>query len=352
MSLNLYSRKNPYMAKIQKRYRLNSPLSSKDVYHLTLDLRGSGIEYSPGDALGVIPFNDFETIERVLSHFKFKDEKEREEAKEILKHKDIRVSYGLAEEFQSITENSDNGDNIDIMEILKRARGKIDFENFISLLRPITPRLYSIASSPIDKPEEIDLTIAVEKYTIGGKEYGGLCTNFLLDGKIKIGDKVPIFLHKNSSFRLPEKSCDIIMVGPGTGIAPFRSFIKERQLTKDCGRNWLFFGSRTRDHDFYYKEELLQWEEEGHLQLDTAFSREGKEKFHVQDRMMEKSYEIWKWIENGSYIYICGDASRMAKAVDNALKIILVDEGSMTLEEADFFMRSLKKEGRYCRDVY
>jgi sulfite reductase (NADPH) flavoprotein alpha-component len=226
-------------------------------------------------------------------------------------------------------------------------------EKIVSLLRKLTPRLYSIASSIAANPEEVHLTIGAVRYTAHGRERKGVCS-VLVAERLQEGDTLPVFIQANKHFHLPESGDkDIIMVGPGTGIAPFRSFIQERAVTEATGRSWLFFGDQHEKSDFLYQDELDQFQKDGVLtRLVTAFSRDTEKKVYVQDRMLENSKELFEWLENGAYFYVCGDKQYMAKDVHNALISVIEKEGAMTSEEAEAYLNEIRKQGRYQRDVY
>jgi sulfite reductase (NADPH) flavoprotein alpha-component len=220
------------------------------------------------------------------------------------------------------------------------------------VLRKLQPRLYSIASSPKAFPEDIHLTVAVVRYELHGRKRQGVCSTYLAD-RVN-GGTMPVFIHSAKHFRQPEDpSVPVIMVGPGTGIAPFRAFLQEREVLGAPGKTWLFFGDRNRATDFLYEEEINAWRGKGVLhRLDTAFSRDQPEKIYVQQRMMENAAELWRWLEDGSYFYVCGDASRMAKDVDEALHRIVEQAGGKSKEEAAAYVEELKKTKRYRKDVY
>jgi sulfite reductase (NADPH) flavoprotein alpha-component len=224
-------------------------------------------------------------------------------------------------------------------------------QDFVGLLRPMPPRLYSIASSLSAHAEEVHLTVAVVRYEGNGRKRKGVCSSYLAE---RVGDTIPCYLHPNKNFKLPEdSSTPIIMVGPGTGIAPFRAFIEERQVTGAKGKNWLFFGDRSQNTDYLYGSEWESYQKDGILnELDLAWSRDQQEKVYVQHKMLEKKAELWSWLQNGAVFYVCGDASRMAKDVDQALRTVAQDEGSMNEEEAATWIKSLQKERRYLKDVY
>jgi sulfite reductase (NADPH) flavoprotein alpha-component len=226
-------------------------------------------------------------------------------------------------------------------------------QEIVSLLRKMPPRLYSIASSIAAHPEEVHLTIGAVRYTSHGRDREGVAS-VLVAERLQEGDTIPVFVQPNKHFHLPESSdTDIIMVGPGTGIAPFRSFIEERAVNKTSGRTWLFFGDQHAATDFLYQDELEQYQNDGVLtKIDTAFSRDTEKKVYVQHKMLENSKELFEWISNGAYFYVCGDKQRMAKDVHNALIDVIEQEGSMTREDAEAHLTGMQKQGRYLRDVY
>ena len=224
-------------------------------------------------------------------------------------------------------------------------------DSFVGLLRSMPPRLYSIASSLSAHSEEVHLTVAVVRYDGHGRKRKGVCSSYLAE---RVGEKIPCYLHPNKNFKLPEdSSTPIIMVGPGTGIAPFRAFIEERQATGAQGRNWLFFGDRSQKTDYLYGEEWESYQKDGILnELDLAWSRDQAEKVYVQHKMLEKKADLWSWLQEGAIFYVCGDASRMAKDVDQALRTIAMEKGSMSEDDAGAWVKGLQKERRYLKDVY
>ena len=234
---------------------------------------------------------------------------------------------------------------------LEYPQSGISAQEFVNLLRPMPPRLYSIASSLSAHEQEVHLTVAVVRYEGNGRKRKGVCSSYLAE---RVGDTVPCYLHPNKNFKLPEdSSTPIIMVGPGTGIAPFRAFIEERKATGATGKNWLFFGDRSQKTDYLYGNEWEAYQKDGVLhELDLAWSRDQAEKVYVQHKMLEKKAELWSWLQDGAVFYVCGDASRMAKDVDQALRTIAQEEGSMGEDDAASWVKSLMKERRYLKDVY
>jgi sulfite reductase (NADPH) flavoprotein alpha-component len=246
-------------------------------------------------------------------------------------------------------------DGVDVLDFL-REHPEVVFgaEEFVATLRKLQPRLYSIASSPRVTPETIHLTVAAVRYRLRGRARKGVASTFLAD-RLEVGETIPVFLHSAKGFRMPEDpSAPMIMVGPGTGVAPFRAFLQDREASGAPGKSWLFFGDQRRATDFLYGDEFEKMAASGLLaRLDTAFSRDQEEKVYVQHRMLEHGAELWKWIaEEGAYFYVCGDAKRMAKDVDAALKRIAIERGGLSEEEATEFLDGMKRAKRYRRDVY
>ena len=226
-------------------------------------------------------------------------------------------------------------------------------DEFIDSLKKLQPRLYSIASSLKAHPDEVHLCVAVVRYEKDGVRHQGVASTFLAD-RLAIGDTAGVFIHTAKHFRVPANGdTSIIMIGPGTGIAPFRAFLEERQVTGAKGKNWLFFGDQKLDHDFLYRDEIQAWVKDGHLtRLNTAFSRDQEKKIYVQNRMLDAAAELWQWLEEGAHFYVCGDASRMAKDVDAALHQVIATHGGKSAEDAVAYVAEMKKSKRYARDVY
>jgi sulfite reductase (NADPH) flavoprotein alpha-component len=226
-------------------------------------------------------------------------------------------------------------------------------EELVNLLPKLSPRLYSISSSPLAHTGQIHTTVAVVRYNAHDRERGGVCSTLFAD-RASISDRLPLYIQPNKRFRLPsDADAPMIMIGPGTGIAPFRGFLHERRAVGSKGKNWLFFGERSAETDFLYREELESMQADGHLtRLDTAFSRDQESKVYVQDRMVEQSAQFWSWLQDGASVYVCGDASRMAKDVHAALQTIVEKQGNMSSSAAEEYVQSLKEQHRYHRDVY
>lgn len=369
----VYDKKNPYEAEVFEKVVLNGTGTAKETLHIELSLEGSGLTYEPGDALGIYPENRDADIEAVLAatgltaNAKLGDKTLAEALKSdfdvttlspaiamkyngIVGNKDLQVL--LDEEGRATLKKWIDGRQlVDLLETYPHKDWNAD--TFTGILRKLNPRLYSIASSIKAHEDQVDLTIAAVRYDTHGKDRIGVCSCYIADD-VNVGDKVKVFFHTNKNFRLPENNdTPVIMVGPGTGIAPFRAFIEERAATEAKGKNWLFFGDQHFSYDFLYQLEWLDHLEDGNLtELTTAFSRDQKEKIYVQHRLLEQGEEIWKWLEDGAHFYVCGDASKMAKDVHQALMDIAVEHGGKTPEDAKAYVAALKKEKRYQRDVY
>jgi sulfite reductase (NADPH) flavoprotein alpha-component len=372
-----FGKKNPFPSPLLNSYDLNKEGSARETYHIELSLKDSGLEYQTGDALGVLSHNPAQVVDEMLPllPFNVKDVVPLPGGSEVPLREALITSYDIRSLNKKLlkgwSERSgspfllalvESGSREEIEEycwgrelidlINDHPADFADGEEFVSVLKKLQPRLYSIASSPNAHPGEVHLTVAIVRYSSHGRDRGGVCSTYLSD---RVGDVCSgVFVHNNKAFRPPEDlSKDIIMVGPGTGIAPFRAFIEEREFSKASGRNWLFFGNPCRATDFIYEDEINAWVENGTLtKLDLAFSRDQENKIYVQDRMLEAGAELWDWLKGGGYFYVCGDASRMAKDVDKALQTILKTHGGLSDEEVVDYLKKLKKEKRYARDVY
>jgi sulfite reductase (NADPH) flavoprotein alpha-component len=372
-----YDRNHPFPARLLKCSPLNKPESMKDTRFVSLDLKGSGLTYKVGDALGIFPENDPEMVDWIIEAL---DTTGAEEViapdgpkvslyEALLKHYSLgRPSDLMFELLINRAANSDEAsalkellanDNVsegdEILDLLRRfpsARPSPD--EFVTALNLLQPRLYSISSSLKAHPDEVHLTVGVVRYCNSrGRQCKGVCSTFFAD-RIRPGQKTKVFVHASHGFGVPANGdVPMIMVGPGTGIAPFRAFLEERKATGAMGKNWLFFGDQQRASDFLFEMEMECYRREGLLsRLDLAFSRDQNEKIYVQHRMLENAAEIWKWLQDGAYFYVCGDAKRMACDVDNALKQIAMQQGGLSPEAAKSYLSDLSKSKRYQRDVY
>ncbi len=371
-----YSKKNPFPSAILRNFNLNGP-GEKATHHVELSLEGSGLDYEVGDALGVYPRNPEPVVDEILANLPFKtgvevplpDGGEAPLREALISAYDIgTLNKSLIQKWQarsgspflrSLVQADDKKawddfcwgrDLIDL--VVDHPADFTDAEDFVAVLKKLQPRLYSIASSPKAHPGEVHLCVGIVRYDSHGRKRGGTCSTFLAD-RVE-GLKPGVFVHTNKAFRLPENGdTPVIMVGPGTGIAPFRAFLEERKAIGAKGANWLFFGNPHQATDFLYEEELAAFQREGTLQrLDLAWSRDQKEKVYVQNLMLRHGAELWKWLQDGAAFYVCGDASRMAKDVDAALHRIAEEHGGLAAEDAAAFVSQLKKDKRYLRDVY
>ncbi|MDZ4702433.1 MAG: assimilatory sulfite reductase (NADPH) flavoprotein subunit [Saprospiraceae bacterium] len=374
-----FNRKNPYHAPVLEKIRLNGRGSAKETYHIELGLEGSGLVYEPGDSLGILAHNSDRLVEQVLAAAKFSGAEQVEYAGKaaslasILKtHKELSVlnrnvldQYAEKaghENLKAITTDHERlkkylwGRNAG--DLLREFPATLTPQQLTDILRNIAPRLYSIASSLAAHPDEVHLTVSALRYEFGRTNREGLASTFLAD-RVDVGDHVEVFVERNEYFKLPaDDSADIIMVGPGTGVAPFRAFVEERNELRDSGspkqgRNWLFFGNPNFTTDFLYQREWLQYLKTGALdRLDVAFSRDQQEKIYVQHRLLEKGRQLFERIENGAYCYVCGDKNRMAADVQQAFLQIIARESGKGEAFAAEYLSNLKKQRRYLEDVY
>jgi sulfite reductase (NADPH) flavoprotein alpha-component len=367
------SRECPVKAVFLSRTRLNKPGSEKETWHIEFDLTGSGIEFAVGDAFGVFPTNDLALVEAVLSaldappNFPIGGRALRDvlidgvslgAAPDRLFQLFSYITGGerrqKAKAFAAGEDPDGDAATLDVLAAIKKFPGvRPDPEAFVESLDPLQPRLYSIACSPRIDPNRMALCVDAVRYPIDGRIRLGAASTFLGE-RVRLGDKVKVYVQKAQHFGLPaDPTAPIIMIGPGTGIAPFRAFLYERMASKAAGRTWLFFGHQRRDCDFFYEDELTGMKAVGALtRLSLAWSRDGSEKFYVQDRMRQLGRELWAWLADGAHIYVCGDAKRMAKDVERAWVDIVAAHGARTTDEAIAFLANLKKSGRYQQDVY
>lgn len=366
-----YSRSRPYASLLLTSRNLNGAGSTKQVHHVEFDLADSGLTYEAGDALGVVPHNCPALVADILACLGC-DGEEAVTAPDgtgtslrraLTEHYDlgkptaellalfpatVPASQVTAASPQLATPHH----VIDVL--LARTDLKPAPTDFVRTLKKIQPRLYSISSSPRAHAGQVHLTVGAVRYDLHGRPRKGVCSTFLADRAAPGTGRVGIFVHSNKAFRPPANGdTPMIMIGPGTGIAPFRAFLHERKATGAKGRNWLFFGDQRAATDFLYRDELSALTADGTLtKLDTAFSRDQTDKIYVQTRMLEQAAEFYAWLEAGAHIYVCGDASRMAKDVDAALHKLIESAGKKTAEEAAAYVQALKAAKRYCRDVY
>lgn len=366
-------RHEPKAATVLANRPLSGPGALKEVRHLELCLADTGLSYRPGDSLGVLPGNDPVLVARLIAQVggAAGEDVDGRPLHQVLgtDHEISRPSRELVEEVARRSEDAElrgllaGGDRAalheflwarDVLDLLKLAtRPPLTSVELLELLRPLARRSYSIASSPLVSPERVELAVATIRYRAHGRDRGGVCSTHVAD-RISRGDVATVVLEPNENFRPPaDGDRSVIMVGPGTGVAPFRGFLHERRASGARGGNWLFFGGRHRRCDLLYGDELLAMADDGHLdRLDLAFSRDQPAKVYVQDRMREQGRTLYQWLADGAHFYVCGDAERMAGDVDAALHEIVAEHGGMSEDKAVDFVNDLKREHRYVRDVY
>lgn len=376
-----YSREHPFMASIKERYGLSKLGSKKETVHVALDIAGSGLEYKPGDSVGVFPLNDATLVERTLKALKatgnekIYDKKGNEylfrdyltshaNLKGITRKTVTKLAAHLSEEYraplellleeghkEALKEWMQSHELWDLIEHHPEAH--FTPQDVAEFAMPLLPRFYSIASSQKVTPDEVHLTVAYLRYETRGISRVGVCTHYLCQLSPLHQSVVPIYIHPSHDFKLTDDpKASIIMIGPGTGVAPFRSFIQERMALKDSGKNWLFFGEWTKACEYFYEEEWQPWIDSGHLRVETAFSRDQSHKIYVQHRLKEKGAEVFQWLEAGAFLYVCGDAHKMAKDVEQTLKEIIQEHGNKDASSAQEYIKHLRLEKRYQRDIY
>lgn len=374
-----YSRTNPFKAEVLENINLNGRGSNKETRHLELSLEGSGLTFEPGDSLGIYPENDPALVDMLLEELKWDPEENvtvnkqgdvRPLREALISHFEITVlTKPLLEQAAQLSNNEDlrellspgNEEKVkaylegrDLLDLVRDfGPWDVSAQEFISILRKIPARLYSIASSLSANPDEVHLTIGAVRYDAHGRERKGVCS-ILCAERLQPGDTLPVYIQHNPNFKLPKNpDTPIIMVGPGTGVAPFRSFMQEREETGAKGKSWLFFGDQHFVTDFLYQTEWQKWLKDGVLtKMDVAFSRDTDEKVYVQHRMLEHSKELFEWLQEGATVYICGDEKNMAHDVHNTLIEIIEKEGGMSREKAEDYLADMQQQKRYQRDVY
>ena len=373
-----YSRNHPFLARLVENIPLTAPASSKEVRHIALSLADSGIRYTAGDALGVIPVNWPERVDAILESLNLyhadtihtpKGASASLESALLSEYEITTITRPFLEKWASLSESQelvallkpDQKPQLqewiqgrEILDIIKRFPVKgLSAQQFVDLLRKLPPRLYSIASSWHQDPDEVHLAVGVVRYQTHGLKRQGVASTYLSD-RIEDGSEIRVYLHENPNFRLPQDgNVPVIMIGPGTGVAPFRAFLQEREALGAKGKNWLFFGDREFQNDFLYQTEWLDYRQRGLLnRIDVAFSRDSEKKVYVQHRIEDNAKALYEWIEEGAHIYICGDAKHMASDVHQALIKVIAGQGGQSLEEAEERLLSIQSAGRYQRDVY
>lgn len=371
----LGTRDNPYMARLKSSMPLNAEGSSKDTRHVVIDLGDSGIEYEAGDSMGIFPENDPRTVDAILTDLEVSGgetvrapDGDNKLFRQVLL-KEVDVTKPSDEVIALLAEHASDREEAEDLNMLA-GRGAEEGQSLLELLRvypsarppiqalvdqlgPLQPRLYSIASSPKAYPDEIHTTVAVVRTAVYGRGYKGVASTFLAK-RLSHQGEVPIYIQKSTEFRVnADPDHPAIMIGPGTGIAPFMAFLQEREALGHAGKNWVFFGNPESAKDHIYQKELEGWRRGGLIsRLTLAFSRDQEQKVYVQTRMLEQARELWAWLQAGAVIYICGDASRMAKDVDAALHTIVAEQGGMDEAGAARYVERLTAENRYLRDVY
>ena len=369
-----YSKEQPLTAQLAVNQKITGRASDKDVRHIEIDLGDSGLRYQPGDALGVWFDNDPALVDELVQLLWLKgDEPVEVEGQTLPLAQALRSHFELTQNTTPIVDKyaalsrdetliglladkaalQHYAHNTPIVDMVRQAPADLSAEQLVGLLRPLTPRLYSIASSQAENESEVHITVGVVRYDIEGRARTGGASGFLAD-RVEEDGEVRVFIEHNDNFRLPANpETPVIMIGPGTGIAPFRAFMQQRAADEAPGKNWLFFGNPHFTEDFLYQVEWQRYVKEGVLtRIDLAWSRDQKEKVYVQDKLREQGAELWRWINDGAHIYVCGDANRMAKDVEQALLEVIAEFGGMDAETADEFLSELRVERRYQRDVY
>ena len=370
-----YTKENPYSATLSVGQKITANDANKDVRHIEIDLADSGIHYAAGDALGVWFSNDEALVAEVLGlaglsgdekvslangqslsikeALTFHDELTQNTPQFIKGYAELSQNAALLQLVQDTTALQAAVDCTPIAGILHDYPHAIGAEQLHGLLRPLTPRMYSIASAQAEVETEVHLTVGRVAFEHHGQAYTGGASGFLSD-RVEEGGEIKVFVEPNKNFRLPESGdTPIIMIGAGTGVAPFRAFIQQRDNNGDAGLNWLVFGNQKFTDDFLYQSEWLQYRKSGLLnKVSTAWSRQGKEKVYVQHKLRENAADVWQWLQNGAHVYVCGDALKMAKDVEQALLDIIAEHGNMSLDDADEYLSELRENKRYQRDVY
>ena len=369
-----YNKANPFPATLITNQKITGRQSDKDVRHLEFDLAGSDLHYQAGDALGVWFDNDPKLVDEILSLAQIDpttevtiEEKAQTISTALLSHLELTQNTpAFVKGYAALAHNEQLNDLVadnqalqelvqrtPIVDVLHKFPAKLTAEQLVSLLRPLTPRLYSISSSPAEVGEEVHLTVGVVRFEYEGRARSGAASSFLAD-RVEEDGAVRVFVEHNDNFRLPNDTTKpIIMVGSGTGVAPFRAFMQQRVADEASGKNWLIFGNPHFASDFLYQTEWQQFAKEGFLhKYDFAWSRDQEKKIYVQDKIRENSTALWQWLQEGAYFYVCGDASKMAKDVEQALLDVIAKEGNLSPDEAEDYLNELREEKRYQRDVY
>ncbi|GBU12059.1 sulfite reductase alpha subunit flavoprotein [Enterobacterales bacterium] len=369
-----YTKEQPLTALLSVNQKITGRDSDKDVRHIEIDLGDSGLRYQPGDALGVWFENCPALVQELVELLWLKGDEPVEVNGKTLKLSDALQSHieltqnttPIIEKYAALCRDEkltalladkpalqQFAQTTPFVDMVRQAPTELDAQQLIDLLRPLTPRLYSIASSQAETESEVHITVGAVRYEIDGRARSGGASGYLAD-RLEEDGEVKVFIEHNDNFRLPSNpETPVIMIGPGTGIAPFRAFMQQRENDGASGKNWLFFGNPHFTDDFLYQVEWQRYVKDGLLtHISLAWSRDQAEKIYVQDKLRERGAEVWQWLQEGAHIYVCGDANRMAKDVEQALLEIIAEQGSMDLETADEFLSELRQDRRYQRDVY
>ncbi len=372
-----YSKNNPFKAEVLENLNLNGRGSNKETRHIELSLEASGLAFEPGDSIGILPENQADLVDQIISEMAWNSEEPVIVSKKgdslplreaLLTHFEITVlTKPLMEKAAQLSSNDalkdliksdetmrDYMDGRDLLDLIRDfSPWPVSESDFVQILRKMPTRLYSIASSYKANPDEVHLTIGAVRYHSHGRDRTGVCSAQLAD-RVEPGDFLNVYVHKNPNFRMPaDLNAPIIMIGPGTGVAPFRSFLEEREELEAEGKTWLFFGDQHFRSDFLYQVDWQRWLSDGVLtEMDVAFSRDTDEKVYVQHRMLEKRKDFYQWLQDGASVYVCGDEKNMAKDVQETILTILQQEGGLSSEQADEYLTEMRKQKRYQRDVY
>ena len=370
-----YTKENPYTATLSVRQKITSRTAEKDVEHIEIDLSGSDLRYQAGDALGVWPLNAADLVQEILDlnqltgseTVQLSDGRETDIRTALTESADITQNTpAFVQQYAELTNNEElktiAADKAQLdaylaatppVGVFAAYPHPLDAQTLYSLFRPQTPRLYSIASAQDEVGEEVHLTIGVVRFDHHDHTYTGAASGYLGE-RLEEGSEVRVFVEPNPNFRLPQNGdTPIIMIGAGTGVAPFRSFMQQRAANGDSGKNWLFFGNQRLADDFLYQLEWSDWRKDGLLtRADLAWSRQGEHKVYVQHKITERAAEVWNWLQQGAHIYVCGDAARMARDVENALIEVIETQGKLSHDEAEDYLNDLREDKRYQRDVY
>ena len=370
-----YTKENPYTATLSVRQKITSRTAEKDVEHIEIDLSGSGLYYQAGDALGVWPLNAADLVQEILDlnqltgseAVQLSDGRETDIRTTLTESTDITQNTpAFVQQYAELTNNealktiAADKAQLDAylaatppVGVFAAYPHPLDAQTLYSLFRPQTPRLYSIASAQDEVGKEVHLTIGVVRFDHHDHTYTGAASGYLGE-RLEEGSEVRVFVEPNPNFRLPQNGdTPIIMIGAGTGVAPFRSFMQQRAANGDSGKNWLFFGNQRLADDFLYQLEWSEWRKDGLLtRADLAWSRQGEHKVYVQHKITERAAEVWNWLQQGAHIYVCGDAARMARDVENALIEVIETQGKLSRDEAEDYLNDLREDKRYQRDVY